>query len=202
MATPTASISGIVRYRSAFLQFIYTDGGSYWPYGGIIDWWINGELYGQTTYDAYAEACNGINVIGLTPGTIYTVKIYAFPYDATGGLTFLGELETSITTKSRPSAFSWTVPKTTGEQYYIGATEWALLLNNVVNVLEYTGYTYTFSQELPSVGELVTADRYNDIRAAIQSIPGYGAYIPLVAAGDIVTAYQLNVLVSELNAVP
>ena len=37
---------------------------------------------------------------------------------------------------------------------------------------------------------------------AIQGISGYGAYIPTVSARDNITAYCLNQIVSELNAIP
>lgn len=110
--------------------------------------------------------------------------------------------ETTLTTLSRPSAFAWTVPKISGGSYYIGASEWIGLTYNIVNVLEYAGYAYNFSYSLPVVGEVVTAARYNDIRAAIQTVPGYGYYIPQVSSGDTITAYQMNILVSELNAIP
>ena len=94
------------------------------------------------------------------------------------------------------------MPKTAGGQYYVGATEWFSLINNIMNVLEYAGYEYSFTQSLPQTGEILTAARYNDLRAAIQSVPGYGYYIPQVSSGQIVTAQQLNLLVSELNAIP
>ena len=204
MATPTASIGGIVRYRSAFLQFLYTDGGSYFPYGGFVDWFIDGDRYGTSNYPAYTEACEGIQIIGLTPGTIYTIMAQVWVYTSAdhSNINFGGYLETTLTTGGRPSAFSWTVPKTAGGQYYVGATEWMSLINNIMNVLEYAGYTYSFTQSLPQTGEILTAARYNDLRAAIQSVPGYGYYIPQVSSGQIVTAQQLNLLVSELNAIP
>lgn len=202
MATPTASIGGIVRYRSAFAQFLYTNGGSYFPYGGYVAWFINGQFVGISQYQAYAEACDGINIIGLEPGTMYTVNINVFYYDAAGNVGVAGSLETTMLTLSRPAAFAWTVPKVSGAQFYVGASEWVGLIANILNVLEYAGYSYSFTQTLPQAGEILTAARYNDLRAAIQTVPGYGYYIPQVSPGQIVTAYQLNLLVSELNAIP
>lgn len=202
MATPTPGIVGIVRYRMATANFTYSD-GSYFPYGGYVAWFLdNGIFVGTSNYKPYATACDGITITGLTPGTMYTVTINLFVYDAAGTPNYGGSYAVTMTTLSRPKAFSWTVPKISGGQYYVGATEWAGLAANIINVLEYAGYSYTFKTQLPSPGDILTAARYNDLRAAIQSVPGYGYYIPQVASGQIVTAQQLNLLVSELNAIP
>jgi len=43
---------------------------------------------------------------------------------------------------------------------------------------------------------------YRQARTAIQAIDGYGTYIPYVYSGDEITAYMMNILVSELNSIP
>lgn len=202
MATPTGGFAGIVRYRSAFIQFTYTGGGAYFPYGGYVAWFVDQQFVGTSQYQPYAEACDGISITGLVPGTMYTVNINVFYYDASGNVGVAGSMQTTMTTLSRPAYFSWTVPKVQGEPFYLGASEWAGLINSIMNVLEYAGYIYSFTQTFPAAGELLTAARYNDLRAAIQTVPGYGYYVPQVSSGQIVTAQQLNLLVSELNAIP
>lgn len=201
MAKPTPDIVGIVRHRSAMANFTYSD-GSYFPYGGRVSWYVDGTYVGASNYKPYATTCDGITITGLTPGTMYTVTINLYIYDANGIPQYAGQFGVTMTTLSRPAAFAWTVPKVAGGQYYVGASEWVGLVANILNVLEYAGYSYTFKTQLPSPGDLLTAERYNDLRAAVQSVPGYGYYIPQVARGQVVTAQQLNLLVSELNAIP
>lgn len=65
----------------------------------------------------------------------------------------------------------------------------------------YKNYS-TYNFKTVYAGETVTAALYNEARTAIQDISGYGAYIPTVSARDKITAYCLNQIVSELNAIP
>ncbi len=178
--------------------------GTLYPYGGNFSWYLNGTYCGSTEMRPGNNYCEPITFTGLAPGTQYTVETRAFAYDQYGEYgADLGSVSTVVSTLSRPAYFAWSVPKTQGGQYYIGADEWYDLMANIQLVHKHaTGSYYTWNQTVPEAGEIITAARYNDCRAAIRSVPGYGTYIPQVASGEIVTAYQLNALVGELNAIP
>lgn len=182
----------------------YGNAGSIYPYGGNFSWYLDGVYRGSTEMLPGNSHSEPFTFSGLTPGTLYTMEVRAFSYDQYGEYgNDMGTLVTQIDTLSRPALFAWDTPKVAGAKYYIGAAEWDRLMYNIAEVHYHaTGTYYSFSQSVPLVGEVVTAARYNDCRAAIRSVPGYGTYIPQVASGEIVTAYQLNVLVGELNAIP
>ena len=170
----------------------------------IIQWYIDDAYVGQSTYDAGANMCNGITVTGLSPNTVYSVLARPFYYGTNGSLMQDADVTDTFITGARPAYFAWSVPKTSGGKYYVGVDEWYSLMQNVSDVIYYkNGVTYNF--QYPSTPEymgIFTAARYNDLRAAIRSVAGYGYYIPEVAPGQTVTAYQLNIMVEELNAIP
>ncbi len=147
--------------------------------------------------------CTGITFTNLEQGTMYTVVAHIYAYDMYGEIYGqIAEHSGTEATMGKPLPFAWTYEKKAGEPYFVGADEWVKLTNKISSVLAYKGYSYTFTQDRPFSGDILTAARYNDLRAAIQSVPGYGYYIPQVTSGQIVTAQQLNLLVSELNAIP
>jgi len=101
----------------------------------------------------------------------------------------------------RPSNFSWTYTKTSGGAFNLTATEWNNLTARINAFRKYKGLSnYSFTTAYK--GNDFTAAMYNQARLAIQAISGYGTYIPTVTKGQAVTAYMLNVLVSELNSIP
>lgn len=172
-------------------------------YGGYFQWYLDGSYVGNSTISANATACNGITISGLSGGTLYALMVHGYIYNADGSLTDIGTDSTTFSTPTRPAYFAWTVPKVSGAQFYVGAAEWSALMTNINEVTAYAIGSYpSWSYSAPSSGEILTAARYNDLRAAIQTVPGYGYYIPQVSSGQIVTAQQLNLLVSELNAIP
>lgn len=102
---------------------------------------------------------------------------------------------------TRPSNFSWTYAKVKGEAFNLKATEWNNFTSRINAFRAYKGlsnYSFTYAYK----GNDFTAAIYNQARKAIQAISGYGTYIPTVSAGQDITAYMMNVLVSELNSIP
>lgn len=168
-------------------------------------WYLNGSIWGSTTIPGGVEYAAGPQFTGLTPGTIYAVQadIY-YINDFTGAAELIKSVYGTLYTWGRPDYFAWTVPKTAGGQYYVGSSEWDALLQNASTVVYYaTGKVYYPAQTSPpGVGTLFTAARYNEVGDMVRTVPGYGYYIPQVSSGDIVTASQMNMLASELNAIP
>lgn len=117
-----------------------------------------------------------------------------------------------IAGQARPNTFSWTngtynpysgvVEKVKGDPFDLTATEWNGLCNNINAVRQYKGLqTYSFFPTASS-GAVFYADMYNQAVYAIQGISGYGSALATVSAGSAITAYHMNILVSELNAIP
>ena len=123
-----------------------------------------------------------------------------FLYNGTLKIFIRAEGEPIIVTPTRPDYFYWTYPKTSGQPFKLTATEWNGLTSNINAVREYCGYLqYGFTTAYR--GNQLTAAMYNQAVNAIKGISGYGYYLSTVNKGDPVTAYHLNILVSELNAV-
>lgn len=111
---------------------------------------------------------------------------------------------------ARPPYFSWTYPKMKGGDFNLTKDEWNDFTANINLVRAYKGLpAYNFTTAVH--GNYFTAAMYNEARAAIRGISGYGTYIPLVASGDDITAdinspYPeqniINIIVDELNAIP
>lgn len=145
-------------------------------------------------------------ITGLSPRTTYSWEIQ-LGYKASGesSITYLDVYDSGSFTTSkgakRPNDFSWTYPKVSGQPFLLMATEWNNFTLRINDFREYCGYsTYSFTTAYK--GNTFTAAMYNQARKAIQGISGYGAYIPTVSSGDTITAYQMNILVDELNAIP
>lgn len=132
----------------------------------------------------------------VTAGTSYYIWVRGYYSDASG-TTYLCIIPPS----SRPSNFSWTNAKTQGKAFNLTAAEWNSFTSKINEFRKYKGlsnYSFTYAYK----GDTFTAAMYNQARKAIQAVDGYGTYIPTVSAGDNITAYAMNVLVSELNSIP
>ena len=108
---------------------------------------------------------------------------------------------------SRPSNFAWTTSKTSGADFNLSATEWNSFTAKINEFRDYWNKTQgtnlsDYSFTVAYKGNSFTADMYRQARTAIQAMSGYGTYIPYVNSGDEITAYMMNILVSELNSVP
>lgn len=103
--------------------------------------------------------------------------------------------------KPRPDFFAWDTDKIKGEEFNLTASEWNGLRANINLVLAYKGQTQ-YAYQSVNTGEKFTADHYNAVVTAIQSVNGYGTSLFDVASGKPITAACLNLLVSELNAIP
>ena len=102
---------------------------------------------------------------------------------------------------SRPADFTWYNSKTEGGKYNLTAYEWNTLTARINAFREYRGYSdYNF--KTATEGGEFTAGMYNSARIAIQGLGnGAGSYIPTVSSGQEISAYMLNIVVSELNVI-
>lgn len=147
--------------------------------------------------DDSGEGKNFLITYGVEAGQTY--YIWFRGYDAASGATTLNI--STVETITRPNDFSWTYSKVQGGTFNLTATEWNNLAKRINEFRAYKGLSnYSFTTAYS--GNNYMAYMYNQARTAIQGISGYGAYIPSVSSGDTVTAYMMNVLVSELNSIP
>lgn len=138
-----------------------------------------------------------IDLTFLDSNTTYDIRLVSANRDNTSAYSSYK----SITTPKRPDYFSWDTQKVQGQSFKLTAAEWNSLTRNINMIRTYKNYS-TYNFKTVYAGETVTAALYNEARTAIQDISGYGAYIPTVSARDKITAYCLNQIVSELNAIP
>lgn len=106
-----------------------------------------------------------------------------------------------VSAQTRPAKFYWTYSKAQGGSFNLTATEWNNLCANINSVRAYKGLTaYSFTTAY--TGNIFYAYMYNQAVEAIQGVDGYGSYLSAVTSKSTITAYHMNILVSELNAIP
>lgn len=110
-------------------------------------------------------------------------------------------INVSVPEKIRPNNFFWTYTKKANGNFNLTATEWNSFTSRINEFRDYYGLSaYSFTKAYKN--NTFTAAMYNQARTAIRAIDGYGTYIPYVYKGDEITAYMMNILVSELNSIP
>ncbi|MDO4562217.1 MAG: hypothetical protein Q4C12_00125 [Clostridia bacterium] len=136
----------------------------------------------------------------LQRGCTYNVRV--FIVNSSGRVSETSDwIRVTIPEKVRPSDFYWTYSKISGNSFNLTASEWNSFTSRINEFREYCGLSaYSFTTAY--TGNDFTASIYRQARTAIQAIDGYGTYIPYVSSGDDITADMMNVLVSELNAIP
>ena len=157
---------------------------------------INAPNGARSVNTRYASS-GAIDLTFLDSNTTYNIRLISADYDNTSEYSSYK----SITTPTRPDYFSWDTQKTQGASFKLTASEWNSFTRNINMIRTYKNYS-TYSFTTVKTGDTVTAAIYNEARKAIQGISGYGAYIPTVSTRDNITAYCLNQIVSELNAIP
>lgn len=132
----------------------------------------------------------------------HTYKVRVFIVNSSGKVSETSNwITVTIPEKTRPSNFSWTYAKNSGGNFNLTASEWNSFTSRINEFRDYydlSSYSFTTAYS----GNSFTAAMYRQARTAIQAIDGYGTYIPYVYSGDEITAYMMNILVSELNAIP
>lgn len=162
--------------------------------------WSKGEPTDYLEYDddSGSSSTNFSFTYDVVAGTRYYIWFRAYYAGDTGTTTISVTVPQAVT---RPNNFSWTYSKVQGEEFNLTATEWNNFTSRVNAFREYKGLSdYSFTTAYS--GNTFTAAMYNQARIAIQAISGYGTYIPTVTKGQQITAYMMNVLVSELNSIP
>lgn len=142
----------------------------------------------------------------ITQGT-YIIKSatdYAFGGSLIQCVDSTGEAYTAVleitAEANRPDNFTWLYPKTAGGKLNLTAEEWNLFTDRVNEFLKYIGRTEkSFTKAL--TGDVFYASLYNETGDAIKEGALYGLYIPEVMSRQSVTAYHMNILVNELNAI-
>lgn len=141
---------------------------------------------------------NAVEISGLSPNTTYGVLCEVY-YGTSKLASLTGEVKTAA--PSRPANFYWTNSKTQGGTFNLTAKEWNALTKRINEFRAYRNLS-NYSFDTAYTGYEFTADMYNQARLALQGIPGFGIYIPTVSSGGNVTAYALNMFVSEIEAIP
>ena len=136
----------------------------------------------------------------VTAGTTYYVWVCESYGESTGTIELYVQPPEEEAAK-RPNNFAWTYAKTQGGDFNLTASEWNALTSRINAFRAYKNLSnYSFTTAY--YDDDFTATIYNQARLAIQGISGYGTYIPTVVSGQDITAYMMNTLVSELNAIP
>lgn len=140
---------------------------------------------------------------GLTPGTEYEVE-----YEIIFSSTKEGLLDQAVygsktvyTDEAAIEPFSWDTAKTAGNSFNVTASEWNRLIDKITEVYTYLGwpnYQDTYPITKVTKGGIFYAARFNEVRAAIGNL--YSTGISDKSKGDIITAADLNQLVTSLNA--
>lgn len=142
---------------------------------------------------------------GLTPDTEYEVE-YEIIYSSTaegmldqavyGSKTvYTEEAEATI------EHFAWDTAKASGKSFNVTASEWNRLIDKITEVYTYLGwpnYQDTYPITKVSSGGIFYAERFNEVREAIGNL--YSTGISTKSKGDVITAADLNQLVTSLNA--
>ena len=166
-----------------------------------VDNWVIAKMInapnGARSVTTRYSSSGAIDLTFLDSNKTYSIRLVSADYDNTSAYSSYK----SITTPSRPDYFSWDTQKVQGQSFKLTAAEWNSLTRNINMIRTYKNYS-TYSFTTVYAGDTVTAAIYNEARKAIQGISGYGSYIPTVYSLDNITAYALNTLVSELNAIP
>lgn len=142
---------------------------------------------------------------GLTPDTKYTVE-YEIMYSSTeeGLLDCAAYGSATVYTDEAEVAiehFAWDTVKTSGKSFNVTASEWNRLIDKVTEVYTFLGwpnYQDTYPITKVTKGGIFYAERFNEVRAAIGNL--YSTGISTKSKGDIITAADLNQLVTSLNA--
>lgn len=182
--TVTISSSGSIDTRG------WISTSSLWSYGEPTDYLEYDDDSGSSTNFSFTY--------DVVAGTRYYIWFRAYDTGDTGTTTISVTVPQAVT---RPSNFSWTYAKVQGGTFNLTATEWNNFTSRINAFREYKKLSdYSFTRAYS--GNNFTAAMYNQARIAIQAISGYGTYIPTVTKGQQITAYMMNVLVSELNSIP
>ena len=176
-----------------------------------IDWWIYDEdddeydsKYG-TAVGAGASNTPWVTFEDLQPDSKYTVKYELF-YSSNGSSGLDSSVKGSkvIYTDAPPPEieyFAWDTAKTSEASFNVTASEWNKLIDKVTEIYTYLGwanYQDTYPITKVSSGDIFYAERFNEVRDAIGNLHSTG--ISTKTAGDIITASDLNQLVTSLNA--
>ncbi|MBR5157829.1 MAG: hypothetical protein IKW59_08695 [Clostridia bacterium] len=109
----------------------------------------------------------------------------------------------STSENKRPDNYYWSYEKRQNEEIKLTASEWNGLTSRINEFRQYTsnGSLGNYNFDTAIDGNDFTAVMYNQCREAMQDME-YGSYIPYVYKSEDVTAYMINVLISELNVIP
>lgn len=157
--------------------------------------WYDSSMTDYFGFDTtYTE--NEMTYLNLKPGTTYYIR-----YLGMNNYTY-SEISDYIRVTTN-SNFSWTYEKTKGKPFNLTSSEWKSFLQTINDLRWSLGedeYDFSNTSYMDS-GDTFTANMANEARDAIQSLGGgAGGYIVEVTAGQPITAYYMNTLVSELNA--
>jgi hypothetical protein len=202
LATPTLSF-GSATPTSITLNIGTVTGGYYYDVN-IYDGSHN--YLGSVTSTGSSVTFDHSVISSIMPNTAYYFSVSARP--TSGSTTYLESDESgyygtwSTPTSGRPSAFSWDTAKVAGQPGTPTAVELNRLVQNIKDVHIYKLGSYdasTYPLDSFTQGNDFLAIQFNRIRFAIGSLNPTG--ISAKSARDPLTAADLNLLVSVLNAI-
>lgn len=137
-----------------------------------------------------------VSFTSLSSGLTYIFKAKSY-FETVYSINFSNQL--TVVTTSRPSNFSWTNPKISGQNFNLSAVEWNNFTAKINEFRTYKGLsTYSFTTAVSGNG--FTAVMFNEARNKIADMNTVG--LPTVKnSGDSIYASYLNDLVSTLNAI-
>lgn len=196
---PNLAAKQLCRYT---VKFNRSGAAKFLAYGSVE---LHGYLTTSTSYDTasgvpdspVASDADGGDV-SITCAVTKDAQYYLWIRGATG--TEVSPISVEVVA---PSGFSWTYEKVQGQPFNLTAQEWntcTAWINTVRGRQTTPLVAYPFTTAVKD--QPFTAAMYEEARLAIQAIAGYGGYIPEVKRDDPITAYALNILVSELGVIP
>lgn len=185
---PSVSFQGSTTTTMTFEVIGYVDWGIY----SGIRWELLDESYDLVDF---AET-------GSTEHTFYSLNPNSWYYCTVGGIidgaTDPWGNASGWTDSARPSNFSWTTAKVSGQNFNLTASEWNSFTSRILEFRTYKGLgSYSFTSAVS--GNTFTAVMFNQARNSIYDMNT--SVMGTVSAGQDVLASYLNDLVSSLNAI-
>jgi hypothetical protein len=148
----------------------------------------------RTVYNSY------IYWGGLSPNTQYKFQVRAYDSAKDIAWSIWSGYQYATTLLGRPSNFVWDSNKYSGYDFKITASEWNKLCNRVNEFRDYKGLSsYGFTTAYS--GNDFTANQYNQVRNAINSMSP-PTNIPVSRSkGDTIYASDINKLRDSLNSI-
>ncbi|WHH59179.1 C1 family peptidase [Petroclostridium sp. X23] len=175
--------------------------------GITLDLYINGNVVAGSNRIAHSVG-DIITWTGLTPGVQYEIQALSF-IEVSITLYSLTAASVTAVTTVRPTNFSWTFQKESGQPFKLTETEWNDFANKINEFRSYKGLSSYFFSTAYNAADFL-ADMFNQAVSAIAGMNpptappssklGVSDVVDPDTADDVLAAY-LNDIVSSLNSI-